>query len=320
MGVRESSTGGALVSPMESPSTRWAFDAYQRIRSRLPESASTTVKPELVSSLAAIVDRFDGFIFDAFGVLNVGNVALPSALTRIHDLQAMGKHCLVLSNAATAPPQRLVRKYRNLGFPIMPDQLISSRMLVSEALARETERIWAVMAPSSAHAEQLPCRGFVIANQNVQANREKLDNADAILMLSAQGWTEELQQGLVDSLQRRPRPVWVANPDLVAPRENGLSLEPGYYAHHLMDATGIDTVLFGKPFSNAFDAAKSRLSHIATSRLLMVGDTLHTDILGGRNAGISTMLVTAHGALKGLDVNACIVASEIVPDFIAAEI
>ncbi|RBW48558.1 HAD family hydrolase [Marinobacter sp. F3R11] len=305
---------------MKSPSTLWAFDAYQRIRPRLPEPVSTSITPELVPSLAAIADRFDGFIFDAFGVLNAGDMALPTAVARFHDLQAMGKHCLVLSNAATAPQQQLVQKYRNLGFPLTQDQLISSRMLVTDALASAPEQTWAVMAPASAHADQLPCRSFVITSQIVQTSREKLDSADAILMLSAQDWTEELQHGLIDSLRRRPRQVWVANPDLVAPRENGLSLEPGHYAHHLTDATGLDTVFFGKPFSNAFDAAKSRLAHIPASRLLMVGDTLHTDILGGRCAGISTMLVTAHGALKGMDVNACIATSGIVPDFIAPEI
>lgn len=303
-----------------TPSTLWAFDSYQRIRSRLPELTTPAVEPQSVASLGALADRFDGFIFDAFGVLNVGNTALPTARARFHDLQAMGKRCLVLSNAATAPQQQLVQKYRNLGFPITPDQLISSRMLVSAALSAETDRVWAVMAPSWARSDQLPCRSFIIANQDIKANRERLDNADAVLMLSTQGWTDLLQQGLTDSLRRRPRPVWVANPDLVAPRENGLSLEPGHYAHDLTDSIGLDAVFFGKPFSNAFDAAKTKLSHIPISRLLMIGDTLHTDILGGRCAGLSTMLVTAHGALKGLDVSACMAESGIFPDFIASEI
>lgn len=303
-----------------TPSTLWAFDSYQRIRSRLPAVAVDSVEPQSVTSLGVIADRFDGFIFDAFGVLNVGNTALPTARARFHDLQAMGKRCLVLSNAATAPQRQLVQKYRNLGFPITSDQLISSRMLVSAALGSETDQTWAVMAPSWARSDQLPCRSFLIANQDIQANRDRLDNADAVLMLSTQGWTDRLQQGLSDSLRRRLRPVWVANPDLVAPREDGLSLEPGHYAHQLADTIGLDAVFFGKPFSNAFDAAKTKLSHIPASRLLMVGDTLHTDILGGRCAGLSTMLVTAHGALKGLNIGTCMAESGIFPDFIAPEI
>jgi ribonucleotide monophosphatase NagD (HAD superfamily) len=49
----------------------------------------------------------------------------------------------------------------------------------------------------------------------------------------------------------------------------------------------------------------------------MVGDTLHTDILGGQAAGMKTMLITAEGALQGMDIPDCIAQSGIAPDFIA---
>jgi ribonucleotide monophosphatase NagD (HAD superfamily) len=49
----------------------------------------------------------------------------------------------------------------------------------------------------------------------------------------------------------------------------------------------------------------------------MVGDTLHTDILGASAAGMATLLVSAHGSLAGMDINACIEYSGISPDYIA---
>ena len=52
------------------------------------------------------------------------------------------------------------------------------------------------------------------------------------------------------------------------------------------------------------------------SRIIMVGDTLHTDILGGAAAGLATALVTDHGALKDLDVEAAIARSQIVPGYV----
>lgn len=302
-------------------SALWAFDAYQRIRPRLPVFSAASREPEQVRSLADLADRFDGFVFDAFGVLNVGDTAVPGARKCFHDLQAQGKRCLILSNAATAPERSLVQKYRNLGFAITQSQLISSRMLVSAALACQSgDWLWAVMAPPWARSEQLPCRNFAIADLDNPASRQQLDNADAILMLSAQGWTDARQQSLEASLAARPRPVWVANPDLVAPREEGLTMEPGHYAHQLADRTGVAPVFFGKPFPNAFEAAKAKLSTIPAKRLLMVGDTLHTDVLGGACAGLATLLVTAHGSLKGLDVNACIAQSGIYPDFVASAV
>ncbi|MEP1584152.1 MAG: HAD hydrolase-like protein [Marinobacter sp.] len=52
----------------------------------------------------------------------------------------------------------------------------------------------------------------------------------------------------------------------------------------------------------------------------MVGDTLHTDILGGQNAGMKTLLVTTEGSLQDMDIPRCIAQSGIAPDFIAPEI
>jgi ribonucleotide monophosphatase NagD (HAD superfamily) len=52
----------------------------------------------------------------------------------------------------------------------------------------------------------------------------------------------------------------------------------------------------------------------------MVGDSLHTDILGGRAAGCFTVLVTGHGFFAGVDPAPFIAASGLVPDFTVASI
>ena len=122
------------------------------------------------------------------------------------------------------------------------------------------------------------------------------------------------------SLGRTPRPVFVGNPDLVAPREDGLSLEPGWFAHRVIDSTGLPVHFCGKPFPDIFDLALARRAPIAPDRVLMVGDTLHTDILGGAQAGFATTLVTGHGSLQGLDEAKAITGSGIAPDHIVAQI
>ena len=63
-------------------------------------------------------------------------------------------------------------------------------------------------------------------------------NSDAFLLLGSAVWTEDRQEMLLDSLKRNSRPVYVGNPDIVAPREGGFSVEPGSFAHRLADTTG----------------------------------------------------------------------------------
>jgi len=55
---------------------------------------------------------------------------------------------------------------------------------------------------------------------------------------------------------------------------------------------------------------------VPRARILMVGDSLHTDILGAQAAGIRSALVTGYGVLCGADVAAAIAHAGIRPDYI----
>jgi ribonucleotide monophosphatase NagD (HAD superfamily) len=48
----------------------------------------------------------------------------------------------------------------------------------------------------------------------------------------------------------------------------------------------------------------------------MVGDSLHTDILGGQAAGIKSALIAGYGFFAGHDVFPPIISSGIQPDYI----
>jgi ribonucleotide monophosphatase NagD (HAD superfamily) len=136
-----------------------------------------------------------------------------------------------------------------------------------------------------------------------------------VLFLSSARWTEHLQAALEQALRRKPRPVVIANPDIVAPREDGLTLEPGHYGHRLAAIPGVTLHWFGKPFGDAFADAIARTG-LAPAQRAMVGDTLHTDVLGGPAAGCGSVLAADHGLFAGRDLAPFIAASGIVPDVI----
>ena len=48
----------------------------------------------------------------------------------------------------------------------------------------------------------------------------------------------------------------------------------------------------------------------------MVGDTLHTDILGANSFGLKSILMTKHGLLKNTNVGGVIRKTKISPDYI----
>ncbi|MEO9873393.1 MAG: HAD-IIA family hydrolase [Anderseniella sp.] len=297
-------------------SSSWAIDRYEDVRSRLPDAAFPE-RPFFAANLAELQDEFDAFVFDSFGVLNVGETPIEGAGLCIEALRADNKQLAVLTNAATVPLSRLVHKYVQLGFQFEADEIISSREVLADGLRRfDNEMRWGVAAPLRSNIDELPGRCH-----RLDTDTAGFDYSDGFILLSSQDWTVELQAMLADALAGQPRPVLVGNPDIVAPREGGLSLEPGAYAHQIADTLGVEPAFYGKPFGNAFAEVASRFEpQVEPRRIAMIGDSFHTDILGGAAAGWRTVLVTDHGLVKDLDVDALMKSTGVVPDFVIASI
>lgn len=57
-----------------------------------------------------------------------------------------------------------------------------------------------------------------------------------------------------------------------------------------------------KPHPDIFEHALQVMGHPPASKVLMVGDNLHTDIIGGLNAGMHTCWLNRHGETKPRDI------------------
>lgn len=292
-----------------------AFAAYLNIRHRLPLAAGEGVGER--AGFMDIVAPYDLILFDAYGVLNVGETAISGAAATVAALRSAGKSVAVVSNSAAYPKAHMMARYQTLGFDFAETEVVTSRDALLKRIAQEPKRRWGVMLnPDVALGELAALDAVVLTNDPAP-----YDQVEGFLLVGADGWNEHRQSLLETALGRVPRPVFVGNPDLVAPRENGLSLEPGWFAHKLADTTKIVPSFLGKPFPEVFDLAMERFgAGISPSRVLMVGDTLHTDVLGGSQAGFATVLVTDHGSLVGLDVEDAIKQSGIIPDYIVRQI
>lgn len=299
------------AAPPTTVDLDWTFARYQALRDRLPVAEFPAASLR-VPDLGAVFDRFDGFILDAFGVLNVGERVIAGATARIAAMRAAGKRVVVLTNGASYPRAQALAKYTRLGFDFTAAEVVASRDLAAAALAGfPPGLVWAGITAPGAAFDDLPARVEALAD-----DESLLSRADGFLFLGSEGWTATRQARLAAALAARPRPVLVANPDVIAPREGGFSLEPGHFAADLPGAVAYH----GKPFGPALEAAIARLAAagpIARGRIAMVGDTLHTDVLGGRAAGVGTVLIARHGLFRGRDPAPFIAASRIVPDVIA---
>ena len=290
-----------------------ALRRYEEVRARLPVAAFPA-EAGRVPDLSVLIERFDAFVLDAFGVLNVGERAVPGARERVAAMRAAGRQVLVLSNSATYPKAVTVGKLTRLGLDFADDEVISSREALEEALAAEDPAlVWGVAAAGGSGAGALAPRTVLLGDDPAPYAR-----ADGFVLLSSAEWTDARQDLLCRALDERPRRLLVGNPDLVAPREGGLTREPGLFAHDAADRTGVVPEFHGKPFPGVHALARRRLGGARDKRIAMVGDTRHTDVLGGCAAGWKSVLVTDHGLMRTLDVDAAIRDTGIVPHFVVA--
>ncbi len=297
---------------MISISADEAFNAYEAVRHRLPAPRGGERHVRHIETLADIAGRYDVFLLDAYGVLNIGATAIPGARKRVEALKGDGKRVLVVSNAASMPQHELLDKYHRLGFPFVAEDIVTSRATLAAAISGKTKTHWGVMAGKHILLDDLRGVSHLVLADDPSAFRE----VEGFLLIESGSWTEGRQTMLEEALNERSRPVLVANPDIVAPHENRFSVEPGHFAHRLADRTRIAPEFFGKPFHNIFDLVFERLGAVERSRILMVGDSLHTDILGAQCAGIDSALMARFGLLAGNDAERAVALTGIVPDFI----
>ncbi|MEW6695314.1 MAG: HAD hydrolase-like protein [Pseudomonadota bacterium] len=297
---------------MHAPATAHdLFAAYEAVRAHWP-TCPVAAGWQRLPDLAALAPQFDAFCLDAFGVLNIGQTPIAGARERLAALQRLGKPVLVVSNAAAVPSAQIVERYQAMGFALPAQQWLTSRDVMVQAMTRWPMRRWGVVAPAGTDVSDLPAGPLVLNDAHAD-----WDAVEGFVLLSALEGDAATRQRLRDALRRHARPVLVPNADLASPHESGFRLEPGALAHWLQQEAGIEPQWFGKPFAPIFAAALQRLGlEAAPQRVLMVGDTLHTDVLGGRCAGMATALVVGQGASAGLPWTTAIARSGIVPDYV----
>ena len=294
-----------------------ALTIYEALRPIMPAAVSGAQR--MANRLTDIIPHFDALILDGFGVINVGNDPVDG----IHDFLAMAANhdvtIMVLTNGATFETDMTAQKYANLGLPIPKAHVVSSRNAFIRDFLEPCG--FGQVGILSKHANPPQFEGMLSLADYDDGDADFWERADHFAFLSAVDWQEDNQAQLEAALQKRPRPVHIANPDVTSPQSIFYAAEPGYWAARLMQTCDVPVHWYGKPhqpaYNLAFDALKTVTGRdIPRDRIGMVGDSLHTDILGGGAAGIQSILLTSYGLFREGGAEQAIKTSGISPDWI----
>ncbi len=315
MGVRES----FLIPAPDALDLTTVIDIYQTQRVMMPRAVcgAGRQRPALID----ILDEFDGLILDGYGVINVGDDLVAGIEDLLQVAADRNKPVVVLTNGGSFEVSVAAAKYAKWRLPILPDAVVSSRDAMQAALGHKNQM------PVLSATDVIGCLGAVVtplSRDRILAYDKTIDfwhKADAFALLGVIDWTDQDQADFEAALIARPRPVFVANPDVAAPQTGRFSAEPGYWMARAMQAAKMPVHWYGKPYRPAFDMALDRLNklagrHLDRRRVAMVGDSLHTDILGGGAAGLQAVLITGAGLFRDGGADKFIAATGIQPDWI----
>ncbi|MBT3953549.1 MAG: TIGR01459 family HAD-type hydrolase [Rhodobacterales bacterium] len=239
---------------------------------------------KIINSISEIVHEYDAIVFDQWGVLHDGKVSFKGAIECLNSLKKSNVKLAVLSNSGKRS-QSNAERISMMGF--------SSTLF--ETIMTSGEALWTDISSNIINEKKF----FPIERDKGDAKlwagsldisfEDSVHSAQAILLMGLPdgndliNWTDILEIALDLNL-----PLYCSNPDLLSPRPGGkLITAAGVLAHHYRECGG-RVVFYGKPHEEIFKKLQNILN---SKRILMVGDSLDHDILGGFSAGWDTLLV-----------------------------
>ncbi|HHX65342.1 MAG TPA: HAD-IIA family hydrolase [Chloroflexi bacterium] len=246
--------------------------------------------------------RYDGYIFDLDGTVYLGERLIPGARETIARLRERGCRVVFLSNKPLEPAAAYATKLTRLGISASNDDVINSTQALLHYLRAHhaSSSIYVIGEPALLQefreagfrlTEEIEEIEIVVAAFDRTLNYAKLDTAHQALVRGAR--------------------FYATNGDRTCPVEGGAIPDcAGVIA--FLEATSERRVelVAGKPSQHILNAAVERLG-LPSSRCLMVGDRLATDMRMGVEFGIDTALV-----LTGVTSQQDLAESDLKPTFV----
>ncbi|MEL7162459.1 MAG: HAD-IIA family hydrolase [Bacteroidota bacterium] len=278
-----------------------------------------------IQRFADIAADFSVIFFDSYGVLRNHRGLIPGVPECVARLRKAGKHLRVLTNNAARSPAAASARLDHYGLPgIPPEEIITSGATTRHFLEQKVKSGKVAYLGTEASASYIIAAGLE-AIPVAKVDFDRLDEIKGVAFLDDEGYDLNRDVNRVINLLRHCQvPVVVANTDLLYPvTANDVALATGGIARLAEYVLGRRFVKFGKPASQMFqmglDSVAEFMPEISPADILMVGDTLHTDILGGNTYGVATALVLS-GNTRAESADTEIRSSGIIPDFVCRSI
>ena len=243
----------------------------------------------IIRNAGGLLQRYDVLFCDVWGVVHDGHLALGPAADALIRFRQAGGTVILVSNAPV-PNHQVARMLleRQLSRQAW-DAIVSSGDIALRHITQSGLRKLFAIGPKDRDAALFEKAGTLTS---------KLELADAVLCSGLNDdirETAEDYRALLLEAKNQALPFVCANPDLVVDVGGTLYLCAGALGD-LYQEIGGEVFWAGKPYEVAYQSALEqaevlRGAPVDRSRLLVVGDSVRTDLTGAEKFGVDALFI-----------------------------
>ncbi len=249
--------------------------------------------------ISDLSDSYAAFILDQYGVLHNGDKVFDGVLDCLAELKARKKTVILLSNSSKRAAENKAR-LKQIGIPDdLYDHLITS-----------SEMVWQGLRDNTGLFKGLGKKCYLISHGGDRSVVDGLDvqvvddpkDADFLLLAGCDAPEKTLDDYdavLKAAAQKRLKAI-CSNPEMRGLIHGVPVMGTGMLARRYQDFGGVVTYI-GKPYEPIFTECTKylRAKDIFPGQVIVIGDAMDQDILGGVTAEMDTCLVAATGLHAG---------------------
>lgn len=264
-----------------------------------------------IQSLLDLIDDYDLFLFDQWGVIHDGKNIFPKAEEVFLHLQNLKKQAVIISNSGKKSSDNISRM-KKLG----AKNTLNVPLITSGDVCRD------LLVNKKNYFKNLGDKYFVVATEYPLLSETQyqqvhsLEKSDFLLLCTTTNFDGyDLIDNIFNEAINLKLPLVCSNPDVLGISGEDIHPSTGDLAIKYKKMGG-KTHIIGKPGDEIFDFALNRTG-IDKIKTLMIGDSLFNDIYGANQFNIDSLLITSGIHKKDFLVNKTIedIIKDIHSDF-----
>jgi len=227
-----------------------------------------------------------GFLIDMDGVIYKGTNPIDGSVEIINRLIKNKIPLLFLTNNSQKTCRDISYKLNKMGINAQEKHIFTCAMSTASFLANQKPNGTAYVIGEGGLSLALHQNGYSIVD----------DDPDYVVIGEGRSLNFENLEKATKMVSKGAKLI-ATNLDISCPVEDGIRPGCGAITALIEKATGKNAFYVGKPSGIMMRLARKALK-LRTEQVIMIGDTMYTDILGGVEMGYHTVLVMSGGTSK----------------------